>query len=108
MENLKKRILKNASEIAYYQNMLLEKKIWHRENYYLNEGYTTEKGELEIIVDRGIKRYAIVIYNDYGDYRWTIVPEKIWKYLAKGRKLRSALATPMARYYAYKSIERRY
>lgn len=99
-------MLKNASLIAYYQNMLLEKKVWHEENFYLNEGYAIEKGVLEIVIDRGVKKFAIVISNDYGDSRWVIVPEKIWKFLAKGRKLRSALATPMARHYGYKYIEK--
>lgn len=107
IKNLYTKILKNASEIAYYQNMLLENKVWHEENFYLNEGYATEKGVLEIVIDRGEKKYAIVIYNDYGDIRWIVVPEKVWKFLAKGRKLKSALATPMARYYGYKALERK-
>lgn len=31
IKNLYTKILKNASEIAYYQNMLLENKVWHVE-----------------------------------------------------------------------------
>lgn len=107
-ENLHKKILKNASQIAYYQNILNNSIKLLLENfpYYRN---VSKKEILEEVLLLNEGDPHIAVYDDQfrKDFDYYPVPIKIYMYLAKGRKLKSALATPMARYYGYKALERK-
>ena len=83
-----KQILKNASEITYYQDVFNDLEdvsfIQGRHDKWLITGY------------------------DMDGYLFAItIPYKVVKFLIKGRQLKCGLATPMARYYAYKALQRK-
>lgn len=83
------QMLANASEIQHYMNIL----------------EASEYCEVIHTMDKGYQIYFLLPESNIGA-SWIDVPEKVGKFLAKGRKLRSGLASPMARYYGYRALER--
>lgn len=89
---IKKIMLENASKIHHYQNIV--ESSFEYELYMLDNCYYLETWE-----DNENNRYQPqhYIFN---------IDKKIFMFLVKGRKLRSGLSSPMARYYGYKSINK--
>lgn len=89
-ENIYKKILSNASEIAYFMNIF------------------NELEEVVFAYDKRHKKHVMSGFNiEDGSFFAITIPVKVAKFLIKGRDLRSGLATPMARHYAYKALERK-
>lgn len=62
----------------------------HKKHYYLNYEQKSDDGEENY---QGFQEFE-------GEWKW------LFWFLLKGRKLKSGLATPMARYYAYKAVDK--
>lgn len=88
MKNMeaKKKMLRNAGEIQYYANILFDNEY----NY----------------IAKSCGVWVIRHYQEGYGLIDSEIPEKIAKFFIKGRVLRSALATAMARYYGHRAVQR--
>lgn len=103
MNNIRKKFyaLKNASAIQYYANVLDS----NGENYVTYVHGHVVKTRFH---ERWCEPYYAIVCHDYEDgvnipYLHE-VPTQVAKFLLSGRTLKGGLATPMARYYAYRVL----
>lgn len=91
MKKKYKYMLENAGRIQYLENLITS----YDGSWDFQLDYYPEENE-----------YYLLYANDDG--RWTLHQLEEWefKFLLKGRKLRSGLSTPMARYYGWKAINK--
>lgn len=84
------RMLQNAGDIQYYTNMLEDEDM-------LFEVYRLD----------GKTHYVFLCFTKENGFVGEMeIPKKIGRFILKGRKLRSGLATPMARFYGYRALSR--
>lgn len=93
-----KYMLDNAGDIQYYRNIL---------NSSLCAGFKIE----DVLYMYDGFNFWLIGYEtdsrgDIIDERYWLIERKIALFLLKGRKLRSGLATPMARYYGHLALEK--
>lgn len=88
---IKNRILENASNIQYYLNII-------------NNSYN----EYELYKLDGAYRLEVWEYGgNYQPKNYILnINKKIFMFLVKDRKLKSGLSNPMARFYGYKAINK--
>ena len=104
------KILGNASSIQYFQNIIDSSE---RYSFEINEHDVYELVDGEEVFLSHEKHYYLCyeqIDNDGELYQGFQEFDEEWlwlfNFLLKGRKLKSGLATPMARYYAYKAVDK--
>ena len=94
----KEKILNNAGEIQYYLNILNSNE--HNDIIYVNAHYESSRRNGKIFIP---SHYEMYVWNESCPY-YMDVPKKVALFLIKGRKLSSGISNPMARYYAWKSV----
>lgn len=89
-------MLENAGEIQHCMNLLAQDGVL--DVYYTYDRRTDEEK----------MHYCIWYVDDFDgeSYRY-FIEKKVWMFFMKGRCLRSDLASPMARYYAWQALEAR-
>lgn len=104
------KMLGNASTIQYFQNIINSSE---RYSFELKENDVYELVDGEEVFLSHEKHYYLYyeqidnngeLYQGFQEFE----DEWIWLFwfLLKGRKLKSGLATPMARFYAYKAVDK--
>ena len=98
--------LENAGTLQYYFNMI--------QCVEEEDGFWELYVQKETIGGRRNKKYAGTyrIYAQFCHEQFGLtqydeeIPKWVYKFLIKGRKLRSGLGSPMARYYGWRALER--
>lgn len=87
------KMLKNAGVIQYYLN-IIDGDEWAEKDIFPFFWY-----------DNDNDTWWLAYHEESGDWTACGCPFWVVKFFVKGRKLRSSLASPMARYYGWRALE---
>ncbi len=93
-----KQILTNAGEIQHWLDIFNSSK--YNEILFVESHCENDRRNGQTFIP---PHYEMYVWNE-GQAYYMYMPEKVARFIVKGRNLKSGVSSPMARYYGWKSL----